>query len=169
MEFRTRTVPGTLEIRNKIGRIGLWASVVYGNGIFMTVSPGERHNYLAIRLSRYRAADPYICQACTNEESSWIGVGNPSLEPMDNHQFDVHVPGYDMRRKIQAQDPLCCANAFFVQIRTILATIAGIRMCAECPHCAGSDSPCQDAFGSSAELVGGFAGRADALFGAVEA
>ena len=42
-------------------------------------------------------------------------------------------------------------------------------MCSDCPHCAESDFPCQDAFGSSAELVGGFAGRADALFGAVEA
>ena len=51
--FRTRLVPGTQEIRSKIGHIGLWASVVYGNGIFMAVSPGERHNDLAIRLSRY--------------------------------------------------------------------------------------------------------------------
>ena len=79
------------------------------------------------------------------------------------------MPGYDLRRRIQAKDPLCCANAFFVQIRTILATVAGIRMCAACPHCSDQPSPCQDALGSNAELVGGFAGRADALFGAVEA
>ena len=58
--FRCRAIPGTQEIRTKIGRIGVWASVVYGNGIFMTVSPGERHNYLAIRLSRYRVFDPYM-------------------------------------------------------------------------------------------------------------
>ena len=169
MKFRTRSVPGTLEIRNKIGRTGFWASVVYGNGIFMTVSPGERHNYLAIRLSRYRSADPYVTHAGAKDERSWIGADRPSLEPFEDHVFGVHVPGYDMRRKIQAKDPLCCSNAFFVQIRTILATIAGIRMCQDCPHCAESDFPCQDAFGSSAELVGGFAGRADALFGAVEA
>ena len=31
-----------------------------------------------------------------------------------------------------------------------------------------SANPCQDALGSSAELMGGLAGRADALFGAVE-
>ena len=31
-----------------------------------------------------------------------------------------------------------------------------------------SEYPCEDACGSSAELRGGIAGRADALFGAVE-
>ena len=56
--FRTRLVPGTREIRSKIGHIGFWATVVYGDGIFMTVSPSERHNDLAIRLSRYRTSDP---------------------------------------------------------------------------------------------------------------
>ena len=42
-------------------------------------------------------------------------------------------------------------------------------MCADCLHCVEHDYPCQDAFGSNAELADGFAGRADALFGAVEA
>ena len=37
--------------------------VVYGQGIFVTISPGERHNYLAIRLSRYRARDPYMAHS----------------------------------------------------------------------------------------------------------
>ena len=47
--FRTSMVPGTQEIRTKIAHMGFWASVVYGNGIFMTVSPSERHNYIAVR------------------------------------------------------------------------------------------------------------------------
>ena len=51
--FRCRAIPGTQEIRTKIGHLGLWACVNYGNGIFCTVSPGERHNYLALKLSRY--------------------------------------------------------------------------------------------------------------------
>jgi hypothetical protein len=58
--FRTRLVPGTREVRTKMGHIGFWASVFYGQGIFITVTPSERHNYLAIRLSRYRASDPYV-------------------------------------------------------------------------------------------------------------
>ena len=43
-----------------MGHLIFWSTVVYGNGIFMTVSPGERHNYLAIRLSRYRRNDPFM-------------------------------------------------------------------------------------------------------------
>jgi hypothetical protein len=31
-----------------------------GNSIFLTVTPGERHNSLAIRFSRFSAHDPYI-------------------------------------------------------------------------------------------------------------
>ncbi|MGB1651983.1 MAG: hypothetical protein ACPHEP_13215, partial [Acidimicrobiales bacterium] len=41
--FRTRNIPGTQEIRTKIGHVCFWGAVVYGNGIFMTISPGERH------------------------------------------------------------------------------------------------------------------------------
>ena len=63
-----------------------------------------------------------------------------------------------------AEDPLAAVNAFFVQIRTVLATILGIRMCPNCPQCMS----CQDALGSVAEMMGGIAGRADAMFGAVE-
>ena len=58
--FRTRLVPGTQEVRTTLGHICFWTSIVYGNGIFMTVTPGEHHGYLSIRLSRYRARDPYI-------------------------------------------------------------------------------------------------------------
>ena len=48
--LRCKALPGTQEIRTKIGHLVFWSTVVYGNGIFMTVSPGERHNYLAIKL-----------------------------------------------------------------------------------------------------------------------
>jgi len=43
--FRCGAIPGTQEIRTKIGHLGRWACVNYGNGIFCTISPGERHNY----------------------------------------------------------------------------------------------------------------------------
>ena len=41
-------------------------------------------------------------------------------------------------------------------------------MCPNCPHCAESSTPCQNALGSVGEMMGGLAGRADAMFGAVE-
>ena len=110
----------------------------------MTVTPGERHNYLAIRLSRYRAKDPYIDEAAP--ESKWIGSSMPSLEAAPEDVFEVDVPGYDLRRFIQARDPLAPALAFAVQIRGIVAPLFGIRMCPICPHCCDSDTPCMDAF-----------------------
>ena len=169
VKFRARSAQSTLELIRKIGRTGIWAWAVNGDGIFMTVSAGERPNYLAIRLSNYRSADLHDTHASDKDEHVWIGPDRPSLEPFETHVFGVHVPGHNMRRKIQAKDPRCCSNAFFVQIRPVLATIAGIRMCQVCLLCAESDFPCQDALGSSSELVGGFAGRADVLYGAVEA
>ena len=126
----------------------------------MTVSPSERHNYLAIRLSRYRAHDPLV----EERHRPWIGSNVPSLEPHSDDHFDVDIPGYDLRKLWMAEDPLAATNAFFVQLRTVLATVLGLRMCAKCPHCS-----CQDVCGSNAELMGGIAGRADAMFGAVEA
>ena len=170
VRFRCAAVPGTQDIRVKIGRVGFWASVFYGNGIFMNVSPGERHNYLAIRMSRYRGDDPFVASSSANAQAqrSWIGQNRPSLEPSDDDTFEMEIPGYDLRRLVQPQDPLCAANAFFVQLRTILSTILGIRVCPDCPRCAESDNPCQDALGSIAELMGGIAGRTDAMFGATE-
>ena len=78
------------------------------------------------------------------------------------------MPGYDLRRLILASDPLAASLAFTVQIRLVLATILGIRMCPWCPHCAETDAPCMDGFGSCAEAMGGIAGRCDGLSGAVE-
>ena len=39
--FRCRAIPGTQEIRTEIGHLGLWASINYGNGIFV---PFPREN-----------------------------------------------------------------------------------------------------------------------------
>ena len=158
--FRTKSIPGTQEIRSKIGHVCFWATVVYGNGIFMTMSPGERHNYLAIRLSRCRAKDPHImCTPAEDQQRHWIGSAKPSLEASDSDSFQFEVPGYDLRKLIQARDPLAPAHAFAVQVRIIMATLFGIRMCPDCPHCSESSAPCMDAFGSNAETVGGIAGK----------
>ncbi len=137
----------------------------------LKVSPGERHNYLAIRLSRYRQNDPFMAApdesgGCGSPEVSdslgigearWKGDAMPSLAPNADDTYEFEIPGYDMRKLIHARDPLCAANAFFIQIRGVVAPILGVRMCPECPHCNESSIPCQDALGSNAELMGGVA------------
>ena len=106
--------------------------------------------------------------ARVTEERNLIGPDTPSLEATFEDIFDFDIPGYDMRRLMLARDPLCAANAFRVYIVKVLATALGLRMCPDCPHCSESDTPCQDALGSSAELMGGLAGRGDAISGAAE-
>ena len=108
------------QLVHKISHLGFGAFVVYGNGIFMTISSGERHNYLAILFSRYRDDDPYV----GNLHSPWIGSDMPLLQPGHNDFFGVDIPGYDLRKIWLAGDPLAVANAFFVQIRTVLATVS---------------------------------------------
>ena len=164
--FRTRLVPGTCEIRTTLGHVCFWTSIVYGNGLFMTVTPGERHNYLSIRLSRYRRNDPYVTAVGSEpKEKQWIGSDMPSLEARAEDVFEREVPGYNLRRLILARDPLAASLAFAVQIRLVLATILGFRMCPNCPHCAETDTPCMDGFGSCAEAMGGIAGRCDGIAG----
>ena len=125
-KFRTRNISGTQEIRTKIGHLCFWGSVVYGNGIFMTISPGERHNHLAVRLSRYRARDPYIVASTSVGESDWIGSDKPSLRASAEDVFHREVPGYDLRKLIQSRGPLAPALAFSTQVRVVLASLLGL-------------------------------------------
>ena len=73
--FRTSLLPGTQELRVQIGKVGFWATVAYGHPIFLTISPSERHSYLALRLSRYRSEDPHVDAL----RRPWIARSRPLL------------------------------------------------------------------------------------------
>ena len=64
---------------------------------------------------------------------------------------------------------MCSIYSFLVNIKGFLANLYGIRMCPDCPDCVKCESPRMDVYGSNASPMGGSAGRADALVGAVEA
>ena len=100
---------------------------------------------------------PEVSDSLGIGEARWKGDAMPSLAPNADDTYEFEIPGYDMRKLIHARDPLCAANAFFIQIRGVVAPILGVRMCPECPHCNESSIPCQDALGSNAELMGGVA------------
>ena len=110
----------------------------------------------------------YALRAVTPQQKRWIDSEMPSLHALPEDVFEHEVPGYDLRRLILARDPLAASLAFTVQIRVVLATILGVRMCAKCPHCVETETPCMDGFGSCAEAMGGVAGRCDGIAGAVE-
>jgi hypothetical protein len=51
---------GTQQVRVKIGKALLGARVTYGDCVFMTIAPNEKHSGLVLRLSRRRRNDPII-------------------------------------------------------------------------------------------------------------
>ena len=68
----------------RMGRLGFSAALVYGQGLFITISPSERHGGLAIKLSRYRECDPLLKGRHAKKEQKWIGKDKPSLETHDD-------------------------------------------------------------------------------------
>ena len=81
----------------------------------------------------------------------------------------IDLPEYDLRRLLTSRYPQCCVQAFRVACRIVLPSLYGFRMCPRCPHCVEGKYTCINAFGSNATPMGGAAGRADAMIGAVEA
>ena len=81
-----------------MGRYGFSARIVYGTGLFLTISPSERHGCLALRLSRYRGGDPVFQNDTAFAERQWISVDAPSLEAhasTDDEEITMLLPGYD--------------------------------------------------------------------------
>ena len=74
--FMSARIPGTRQIRRSISHVIFSSRVVYGLPIFMTVTPGERHSGLMIRLMRYRRSDPTV-NVGAPEFLPWIGHDKP--------------------------------------------------------------------------------------------
>ena len=148
-----QTVPGTIEVRRRIGRYLFGARVELGEPLFVTISPTMRHNNLSLKLSRYRGSDPGRA-GChqSSEPKLWESV-----------ETDIHLPGYDTRREMTARDPWAVVLSFQAVVRLIFAQLLGIQMCFRCPQCA-----CRDAHGYSCHPTGGVLGLVRGLCGAIE-
>ena len=172
--FMSARIPGTRQVRRSINHLLFSSRVLYGLPVFMTITPSERHSIIMIRLSRYRFLDPAIGIA-NPEFARWAGYNSPSLQSREDtggqgeEDFCYDVPSYDLREFMISRDSVCSVDAFDIHARMVAAQLNGVRMCPECPHCALSEKPCMDLYGSNATPMGGGAGRVDALVGAVEA
>ena len=51
---------------------------------------------------------------------AWAGKDKPNLEPQPDEEFNVDIPGYDMRRLMAAEDPLAAANVFLSKFEPCL-------------------------------------------------
>ena len=74
--FMSARIPGTRQVRRSISHVIFSSRVVYGLPIFMTVTPGERHSGLMIRLTRYRRSDPAV-NVGAPEFMPWVGYDKP--------------------------------------------------------------------------------------------
>ena len=150
-------------------------------GVFITISPSERHSGLTLRLLRKRARDPWLHHGEPDFKTlmqKLAAVNYPSLETVTQEWADmneceyseVSLPEYKLRRQAVSNDILCCVDAFLVLVKVVLATLLGIRMCPKCPNCNadGSTFPCQDQFGSNFDCFGGIFGGCDGFGGGVE-
>ena len=119
--FMSNRLPGTRQMRNCIRHLVFSSRVFYGNPTFMTITPSERHSWLAIRLSRGRREDPAY-KGVARSQSPWCGYDSPSLIPPPDSSEDealIDLPDYDTRKTITSRDPLCCVYAFQVMTDVI--------------------------------------------------
>ena len=172
-QFMSGRLSGTRQMRRHIGHIVKSALIIYGCPVFMTVTPSERHSGLCIRLMRVRRKDPALTTGIAQQFRDWIGHDRPSIYPRDdadaNEDVVIDLPEYDLRKAMTGRDPLCCVLAFGVNVKHILPSLYGWRMCPNCPDCALGSNPCMNAYGSNAAPMGGSLGRIDAAVGAFEA
>ena len=168
----TSTLSGCQEIRRQMGHIFQSVPIMHGHGLFLTISPNERHSGLTLRLSRFRQGDPLLALSkdperrrrfATADEPSLFLQFQDGFTPANGDVVDIDMPDFDFRREILSRDPLAPVLAFRVAVRLILAALLGLRMCSKCPACT-----CCNSFGSNARPTGGVFGLCAALVGAVE-
>ena len=90
----------------------------------------------------------------------------PSEEPTSQLIAQCLSPAYNTCETTMELRSSCFA--FHIQIHAVFTTLFHIRMCTNCSHCAETNNPCHTALSSSAELMGGLAGRSDGFAAAVE-
>ena len=60
MHFMCQNLPGVQQLRQLMGHAQFGARIVYGDCIFITVSPNSQHSALVLRLCRTRRNDPSL-------------------------------------------------------------------------------------------------------------
>ena len=162
----SQQIPGTVETRRLMRHETHAYRIVFGEPIFVTISPAERDSFLTAKLFRVRASDP-ICRL-DPAAASWGGRFRPKLgvDLEEDEVAEVDVPDFQARRHIAACDPLASVEAFHVQLRLVLRHIFGVEFCVDCPNC---DQCCTDTPSASAAVWGaGAFGRVSAVYACLE-
>jgi len=165
-------MPGSQAVRKLMGYAAHGGRVVYGDSLFLTISPNEEQSALVLHLIRNRRNDPML-QGPTAADAAlrtYSGMHAPGLEANTADAHSLEVPCYELRRILAARDPRAVMEAYFVQIRRRLPWLLGMRMCSQCPKCNAETRrrPCQNRFGSNMLPMGGTLGGAVSMEAATE-
>ena len=187
----TSCIAGSQAVRTKIGHCLFGFRVVYGEGLFVTISPNRHHSALVMKLSRARRNDVSLEKndGVANARRQFCGSDEPNaftttdvLEDPDGEEVSLQLPmpPLQVRQAWNAEDPLACVHHFLFVMYVLIPAAFGIRMCLHCPDCNGdcTDSKwrphnpdrnaCSDYMGNNHKFMGGYAGIAVAMAFAVE-
>ena len=105
----TRTIPGTQEVRRTMRFVAHSFRVMHGTGVFITISPDEKHNSIMMRIARLRATDPSVKHNPSSKK--WFGRMEPPLIGW-TECTDEESPSFELRRHIMARSPLSAVDGF---------------------------------------------------------
>ena len=178
LDMTARTIPGTQDVRNLMGKYMTGCCVRYGTPFMCTISPSVYHSMLVFHLHRGLEADPIYLRDV--DLKRWIAMDKPTLTTYHDADGNVSsfgifvplkgldVPTFNERQKIIAQDPLACVNGFRTLVQLVLRTMFGVRVCSDCPA-RSAKCACQDRFGSVSNVEGGVFGLVEAYAASIEA
>ncbi|CAJ1335198.1 unnamed protein product, partial [Effrenium voratum] len=126
-------IPGTVEVRKLMRHETHAYRIIYGEPIFVTISPNERDNLLGVRLFRCRKSDPVV--EADEDARQWGGERQPVLGTAVTEATAGSLPAFEARRHLAAADPLSVVEAFHLQLRLCLRHLFGINICKNCPRC----------------------------------
>ena len=149
--------------------------VVFGQSVFVTLSPNRRHSGLILKLSRSRVQDVGIDgdDDISRQKKRFCGANTPSIfhngfltspEDVESAYATLDFPSLQSRQGLNAQDPLSGVHYYLICMFVALPGVAGLRMCMNCPHCnmdkndpdcwGKSLCSCQDFFGRNTKPMG---------------
>jgi len=145
----TRCLAGGQEMRRTFLPKTNGFRIVYGDCIFLTITPDRRRSSLVWRFHRARRNDTFLQDydgverdRTTYWRRKWSGPNEPSLyhdEEFVGFEIDAQelasFPTVDECKAMSARDPLSTVLHYDVCIRGSLSLITGLRMCFHCPNC----------------------------------
>ena len=174
----TENIAGCQAIRRKIGHCCFGMRTVYGETIFVTVSPNRRHSSMILKMSRARRNDTSLKgdDPVASARRRFCGKDVPRIFSHKCYSDDaqgeatvkeIPLPALWIRQACNAQDPIASCHHYLFFMRVILPGIFGLRMCFSCPDCSSERDeyqyqrnahPCSDYLGCNSKLMGGYAG-----------